>query len=143
MRGSLGKAVRPYSATKHSAGYDLYSAENKEIMTRSCEIINTDVSIKVPRDTYGRIAPHSGLTVKHLIDIGTDVTDSDYRGNVGIVLFNHSSKIFRVEMGDRISQLILKKISHKMEEVEEFSDTERGAEDFGSTGKNKISRRQR
>lgn len=91
-------------------------------------MIKPDILIKVPRSTYGRITPCSGLTMKHLIDVAAGVVNSAYRVNVGIVLFNHSFKIFHVEIGDRIAQLILEIESA---EVKEFSDTEEGENGFG------------
>ena len=81
------------------------------------------------------IAPRSGLAVKHFIDVGAGVVDFDYRGNVGVVLFNHSEEDFVVTKGDRVAQLILESISMaSVEEVLELDDTTRGASGFGSTG---------
>ncbi len=69
----------------------------------------------------------SGLAVKHFIDVGAGVIDCDYRGNVGVVLFNHGSQDFVVNRGDRIAQLILEKISMaQVEEVGELPITARG-----------------
>jgi dUTP pyrophosphatase len=73
--------------------------------------------------------------VKHFIDVGAGVVDYDYRGNVGVVLFNHSDADFSVSRGDRIAQLILERIAMAdIEEVEELPSTERGEGGFGSTG---------
>ena len=81
------------------------------------------------------LAPRSGLAVKNFIDTGAGVVDYDYRGNVGVVLFNHGDEDFAVSRGDRVAQLILERISMAgAEEVEELSDTARGAGGFGSTG---------
>jgi deoxyuridine 5'-triphosphate nucleotidohydrolase len=78
---------------------------------------------------------HSGLAVKKMIDCGAGVVDADYRGNVGVVLFNFGSEDFHVEVGDRIAQLILEQISMvPAVQVEELTETERGAGGFGSTG---------
>lgn len=72
---------------------------------------------------------------KHFIDVGAGVIDYDYRGNVGVILFNHSDAAFEVKRGDRIAQLILEKISMVAAvEVDELSSTERGSGGFGSTG---------
>jgi deoxyuridine 5'-triphosphate nucleotidohydrolase len=84
---------------------------------------------------YGRIAPRSGLASKFFIDVGAGVIDADYRGNVGVVLFNHSSVEFAISIGDRIAQLILEKIEvPEIECVERLTETNRGAGGFGSTG---------
>ena len=80
-------------------------------------------------------APRSGLAVKKHIDVGAGVVDADYRGNVGVVLFNFSDEDFPVAPGDRVAQLILEKIDMaSVEEVEDLPDTARGAGGFGSTG---------
>lgn len=81
------------------------------------------------------LAPRSGLAVKNFIDTGAGVVDYDYRGNVGVVLFNHGDDDFTIKRGDRIAQLILERISMaEALEVDELPDTERGAGGFGSTG---------
>jgi hypothetical protein len=73
--------------------------------------------------------------VKNFIDVGAGVVDYDYRGNVGVVLFNHGEQDFAVARGDRVAQLILERISMAPAvEVQELSDTARGSGGFGSTG---------
>lgn len=80
-------------------------------------------------------APRSGLAAKHSIDVGAGVVDHDYRGNVGVILFNFSDKDFQVSVGDRIAQLILERImTPPVVEVDELDATTRGAGGFGSTG---------
>lgn len=97
----------------------------------------TDIQIELPSGCYGRVAPRSGLAAKHFIDVGAGVIDEDYRGNVGVILFNHSTVPFEVKKGDRIAQLICEQIFYpSIEEVETLSITERGAGGFGSTGTN-------
>jgi len=79
----------------------------------------------------------SGLAVKKHIDVGAGVVDADYRGNVGVVLFNLGTEDFHVSIGDRVAQLILEKILMvDIEEVSSLDDTERGHGGFGSTGVN-------
>lgn len=70
------------------------SAENTVIPSRGKGIVKTDLSIAIPHGTYARVAPRSGLAVKNFIDTGAGVIDEDYRGNVGVVLFNHSEHDF-------------------------------------------------
>jgi dUTP pyrophosphatase len=80
-------------------------------------------------------APRSGLAWKHSIDVGAGVIDADYRGPVGVILFNHSDQDFEVKVGDRIAQLIIEKIlTPKALEVEDLDSTFRGVGGFGSTG---------
>lgn len=95
----------------------------------------TDIQIELPSGCYGRVAPRSGLAAKNFIDVGAGVIDEDYRGNVGVVLFNHAAVPFEIKKGDRIAQLICEQIFYPtIEEVETLSITERGAGGFGSTG---------
>lgn len=105
------------------------------IPARGKELVKTDLSIAIPKDTYARIAPRSGLAWKHFIDTGAGVVDYDYRGNVGVILFNHADKDFEVKKGDRVAQMILERITTpEVVEVEDLEATERGAGGFGSTG---------
>jgi len=88
--------------------------------------------------TYARVAPRSGLAWKNFIDVGAGVVDYDYRGNVGVNLFNHGKEDFVIKHGDRVAQLILEKIcTPDVVEVDDLEDTDRGAGGFGSTGVSK------
>jgi dUTP pyrophosphatase len=128
-------AIIPTRGSKYSAGFDLSSAYDTIVLAHCNAIVKTDISISIPENTYARIAPRSGLAVKNFIDTGAGVVDYDYRGPVGVVLFNHSNIDFMVKRGDRVAQLILEKISMvDITEVDELADTERGKNGFGSTG---------
>lgn len=95
----------------------------------------TDIQVQLPEGCYGRVAPRSGLAVKNFIDVGAGVVDEDYRGNLGVVLFNHSDTEFKVARGDRIAQFICERIFYpELEEATSLTETERGAGGFGSTG---------
>jgi dUTP pyrophosphatase len=131
------RAVLPTRGSEFSAGYDLSSAETKVLAAGQRTIVKTDLSIACPPGTYGRVAPRSGLTVKFGIHVGAGVVDADYRGPLGVVLFNLGDKDFEIKEGDRIAQLILEEI--KMVPLvdvgeAELDATERGAGGFGSTG---------
>lgn len=129
------KAVLPSRGSPLSAGYDLSSAEETKVPARGKALVPTDLSIAVPEGTYARIAPRSGLTWKHSIDVGAGVIDADYRGPVGVILFNHSDTEFEIKAGDRIAQLIIEKIvTPQVTEVDDLDSTTRGAGGFGSTG---------
>ncbi|KAF5747104.1 deoxyuridine 5'-triphosphate nucleotidohydrolase [Tripterygium wilfordii] len=129
------KAVLPSRASSLSAGYDLSSAIDAKVPARGKSLIQTDLSIAVPEGTYARIAPRSGLAWKHSIDVGAGVIDADYRGPVGVILFNHSDVDFQVGVGDRIAQLIIEKImTPAVVELEDLDETVRGDGGFGSTG---------
>lgn len=103
-------AILPSRGTSGAAGYDLSSAYAYTVKARGKELVKTDLSIAVPDGTYGRIAPRSGLAWKNSIDVGAGVIDADYRGPVGVILFNHSDTDFKIAAGDRIAQLILERI---------------------------------
>lgn len=126
--------VIPIRASKQAAGYDLVSAYDVEIEAHGKAIIKTDIAVAIPDGHYGRIAP-SWIAWKNHIDVGAGVIDCDYRGNVGVVLFNHSNQKFSIKRGERIAQLIIEKISTPdVLEVDDLDNTERGIGGFGSTG---------
>lgn len=127
-------AKTPTRGSKLSAGYDLYSAQNYTIEPKCKALVMTDIQVSVPEGTYGRIAPKSGLTVKHFIDVGAGVIDPDYRGNVGVVLFNFGKESYTVNKGDEIGQLILECFClADLQELPLLDKTERGNNGFGST----------
>lgn len=129
-------ARAPYRASQNAAGWDLCSAAKQIIEPGGRALIPTDLAIRVPDGTYGRIAPRSGLSLRHGIHVGAGVIDADYRGNVGVLLFNLGTSPFVVNYGDRIAQLILEKICvvNGVMEVDDLDETTRGASGFGSTG---------
>jgi len=126
----------PTKGSIYSAGFDLYSAENVTIPAKSKGLVSTGISIAIPTDCYGRVAPRSGLANKNFIDVGAGVIDSDYRGELFVLLFNFSDTDFKVNIGDRIAQLILERIYNidVATEVDVLPDTIRGNNGFGSTG---------
>lgn len=103
-------ATLPTRGSEEAAGYDLYSAEDYIMLPRSKALIKTDLQIAVPYGCYGRIAPRSGFAWKKHTDIGAGVVDSDYRGNVCILVYNLSDNNVTINQGDRIAQLVLEKI---------------------------------
>ena len=127
----------PFKATRESAGFDLASAENTTIPPYGRKLIKTGLSLLVPKGTYGRIAPRSGLALKHGLTVGAGVIDRDYRGDVGIVLFNQSPLEFKVNQGDLVAQLILEKHAdtRAVSVVKDFPATERNEGGFGSTSR--------
>lgn len=128
-------ATLPVRGSEFSAGLDLSSAEDCVVPARGKCVVRTDLAIAIPPYTYGRIAPRSGLAAKHFIDVGAGVIDSDYRGPVNVVLFNHGKKDFDIAKGDRIAQLILEKILLPVVvETNILDKTIRGTDGFGSTG---------
>lgn len=128
-------ATLPQRGSASAAGYDLSSAHDIVIPAGGKGIAKTDLAIACPDGCYGRVAPRSGLSWKKHIDVGAGVIDSDYRGNVGVVLFNHGKEDLVISKGDRVAQLILEVIrTPNVLLVEDLEATERGAGGFGSTG---------
>lgn len=131
------KAKAPTRGSALAAGHDLYSSEETVIKARGRGIVQTGIKIALPEGTYGRVAPRSGLAVKNGIDTGAGVIDADYRGLVGVVLFNNSDDDFHVKEGERVAQLIVEKIdTSDIAVVEELDETVRAGGGFGSTGTN-------
>ena len=111
------------------------------ISPNSSAIIPTGISVAIPNDVEIQIRPRSGLAAKSNISVlNTPGTiDSDYRGEIKVILFNHGSKEFIVKNKDRIAQMILAPVLKvDFEEVDDLPETLRGSGGFGSTGKWKI-----
>lgn len=126
----------PVRANETDAGADLCSVESITIPPLSRALIKTGISIEIPKNYYGRIAPRSGLAFKNGIDVLAGVIDSSYRGEVGVILFNtDKDNAFIVNQGDRIAQLIIEAhYNMSFSENDTLTDTERGGGGFGSTG---------
>ena len=134
------KAELPKYKTEGSSGMDLMALIEKPITIKpqNSALIPTGLSIAIPEDTEVQIRPRSGLAAKSSISVlNTPGTiDSDYRGEIKIILFNHGEEEFTVNNKDRIAQMILMPVlKADFEEVEELPKTIRGSGGFGSTGK--------
>lgn len=126
-------AKLPERKTPGSAGYDLSSIDNYIIPVNQSVLINTGLAFTVPDGTYGQIAPRSGLSCKGIF-VNAGIIDKDYTGHVKVLLFNFSDKEFEINEGERVAQLIIKKIeTPEITEVDELDLTERGEGGFGST----------
>lgn len=126
----------PKRADVGAAGYDLYAAYDKVIPSKGRALIGTGIAIRIPTGTYGRVASRSGLSFKYGLEVGGGVIDESYRGEVGVILYNHSEQDYEVKDGDRIAQLILERIeTPEVKEVLELKETERGNSGYGSSGK--------
>ena len=120
-------ATLPTRASPGSVGYDLYSMENMKINACERGIVSTGICATIPNGVDRRIAPRSGLSVKHGIQTGAGVIDPDYTGELKVILFNHGSESFEIKQGDRIAQLILdKSIKQLEEEIRWLYDIESG-----------------
>ena len=130
----------PEYKTSGSSGMDLMAfVQNPiKISPKTVELIPTGLSIAIPEDLEIQIRPRSGLAAKSGISVlNTPGTiDSDYRGELKVILFNHGSKDFIVNNNDRIAQMVLTPvIKMELEEVDQLPETIRGSGGFGSTGK--------
>lgn len=130
-------AVLPQRATEGSAGYDLCCIEDKTLRAGTRDLFKIGQQWAIPKNFYGRIAARSGLAWKRGIEPMAGVIDSDYRGEVGVLLKNTSSVDVEFKKGEAIAQLILEK--HGILAVVEVYDeadlgsTDRGKGGFGST----------
>jgi dUTP pyrophosphatase len=134
----------PSFGSDEAIGRDLYAyLPDKQwtiIPPRTHALIKTGIALAIPYGYYGRVAPRSGLAVKYGFDVLAGVIDSDYRGEVGVVVMNNRDENFRIDHGDRIAQLILEKAArfpiHEVSDAdwEALSNTARGADGYGSTG---------
>ena len=135
----MNHAKLPIRGSSGVAGYDLHPAERCIIPVNSRGVVKTGIAIEIPEGLYARIAPRSRLLVKKSIDVGAGVIDRDYRGEIGVVLINHSSKDFEVNVGDRIAQMILEQIkTPEVEEQPNLDQTDRGGKRFGSSRTNEM-----
>lgn len=127
----------PEYKTAMASGMDLYSAQTAIILPHEIRIIKTGIAIEVPKGYEGQIRPRSGLAVKGITVMNSPGTiDADYRGEVMVILINHSNVIFDIGIGDRIAQLVIAKVCQmKPIGVSELSESARGTGGFGSTGK--------
>ena len=134
------KVQLPKYKTDGSSGMDLMAFIESPINIRPQEtaLVPTGISIAIPEDTEVQIRPRSGLAAKSNISIlNTPGTiDSDYRGEIKIILFNHGKKEFIINNNDRVAQMILMPVlKAEFEEVEDLPKTLRDSGGFGSTGK--------
>jgi dUTP pyrophosphatase len=136
-------AITPSYGSNGAAGLDLCAYGEHVVPAKTRKLIPTGLCVqwtddgKNAEDYYLRIAPRSGLSVKHCVEIGAGVVDSDYRGEVKICFINNSDTYYHIIHGDRIAQGILERIKKfsSIEVVDELIETDRGEGGFGSTGK--------
>ena len=131
----------PSYATKGSSGMDVRAAVENEIIIEPGKVVlvPTDFSVEIPLGYEIQVRPRSGLAVKHSLGVlnSPGTIDSDYRGEVKIILMNFGTENYSVKRGDRIAQLVIAKVYlADINETGELDDTDRGAGGFGHTGKN-------
>ena len=134
------EVIIPKYKTDGSSGVDLSAFLEKKVVIKpnSSELIPTGLQVAIPEELEIQIRPRSGLAAKESIGVlnSPGTIDSDYRGELKIILFNHGKEDFIINNGDRIAQMVLVPIiKMEFEEVDSLPDTVRGQGGFGSTGK--------
>lgn len=132
------RAIIPTSGTKYSAGYDLYLLEDVTINPHQNGKCPTGLAMEIPEGYFGAIFARSGLASKKSIRPSNCVAviDSDYRGEITIVLHNDSNEAVTLNKNDRVAQIVIMPyLSVDFEQVDNLSETQRSSGGFGSTGK--------
>lgn len=127
----------PAYATAHAAGMDVVSAEDVVLAPGARHAVATGFAMAIPQGYEIQVRPRSGLALKHGITLPNTpgTIDADYRGELKVILINHSGEPFEIARGDRIAQLVAAPVLvASFQEVEELDDTVRGSGGFGSTG---------
>jgi len=128
---------KPKYASTDAAACDLQSAEDVVLPPGGWWAVSTGLSLEIQVGFMGQICPRSGLALKHGVTVlnSPGILDADFRGEVKVVLINHSSSEYSVKKGDRIAQLIfVPSFRGRLSHADELSDTARGLGAFGSTG---------
>jgi dUTP pyrophosphatase len=127
-------ATMPERAHDDDGGLDLYAAETAYIAPHTWVAVSTGTHAAIPRGFVGLLTSKSGLMAKHGLTCRGTI-DAGYTGTIKAVIFNHSDRVYKVEKGQKVTQLvILPIITPELELVDELEKTERGAGGFGSTG---------
>lgn len=127
----------PAYATEGAAGMDVLSAEDVTIAPGGRHAVATGLALAIPPGFEIQVRPRSGLALKHGITVPNTpgTIDSDYRGELKVILINHGAEAFDIRRGDRVAQLVLAPVTRaSWLETDELDDTARGAGGFGSTG---------
>lgn len=128
-------AKLPTRAHEFDAGFDIYARESQVVSAKESAKFDTGVHVEIPLGYVGMLKSKSGLNVKHGIT-SEGVIDAGYTGSIVVKLYNNSGRDYKVEEGDKISQLVIMPIIlPELEEVDSLEDTDRGDNGFGSSGK--------
>ncbi len=130
----------PQYETNKSAGVDVRAdlQGSVNLYPGTHTLIKTGLYVEIPEGYEIQVRPRSGLAFKHGITVlnSPGTIDADYRGEIGVILINHGGSSFAIEPGERIGQLVLNKVERiEWNQIEELTETDRGAGGFGSTGK--------
>lgn len=129
-------AALPEYGTASAAGADLRASEPLVIAPGARAAVPTGLRLAIPEGRVGLVWPRSGLAVRHGIDTLAGVIDSDYRGEVKVVLVNHGDEPFAIAKGDRVAQLLIQRVERAaFRASDHIAETGRGSGGFGSTGR--------
>ncbi|OOM80282.1 deoxyuridine 5'-triphosphate nucleotidohydrolase [Clostridium puniceum] len=131
------KAIIPSYAHEGDAGVDLYAVNELILNHGERGLVHTGIQIELPKNTEAQIRPRSGLALKNGITTlnSPGTIDEGYRGEIGVILINHSNEEFKVEQGMKIAQMVIKPVFRvDIIETLELSDSERSEKGFGSSG---------
>lgn len=130
----------PSYQTEGASGMDLMSIEDVSIPPNETRVVKTNLSVEVPKGMELQIRSRSGIAARNGVFVlnGVGVIDSDYRGEILIILHNSGKEIFKINIGDRIAQISLAKVEKIKFYQDKLSETERGSGGLGSTGVNKF-----
>lgn len=132
----LNREVKtPLYATDEAAGFDIYSIDSHILEPGKVKKIPTGIAMQIPQGFFVHLVSRSGLASKGIYEMA-GIIDSDYRGEIHLLLFNTTEEPFNIEKGDRIAQgILLPVFKANFKEVEELNQTKRGSGGFHSTGK--------
>lgn len=131
------RAIIPRYQHKNDAGLDLHAIYDHVILSGDRKLIPTGLAFQIPEYCMIDVRPRSGLALKNGITVlnSPGTIDSNYRGELGIILINHGSENFEIKAGDRIAQIVFKPFyTATLIESDELEDSDRGSSGFGSTG---------
>ena len=129
------RAVLPKRGSALAAGLDVCCIEDVRVEAKQRAMAKTGLAVAIPPGFYGRVAPRSGLAAKNGLDVLAGVIDSDYRGEIRVVLYNTGDEPINLPAGSKICQLIIEQIiTPEATWATDLDETARGAGGFGSTG---------
>lgn len=142
-------AIKPFKAHLTDAGFDLFADEDVTIRYGNTQVVSTGIALELPNGYFSDVRPRSGLTSKTALRVHLGTVDSNYRGCIGIICENGNHKGYEyslfpgqsdivINKGDKIAQLVIQKLPDiELVEANDLTDSDRGANGFGSTDKNK------
>ncbi|MFH1503206.1 MAG: dUTP diphosphatase [Candidatus Diapherotrites archaeon] len=131
------EAIIPEYVHEGDSGMDVYSVNDCELKPGGRELVRTGLVFEIPIGYEIQVRPRSGLAIKKGVTVlnAPGTVDSSYRGELGVILINHSNETYSVKKGERVAQIVLSQVEKMvLKEVGELSDTERGPGGFGHTG---------